>query len=246
MTLLGTGLASAAALYIDMPGGRFESALAGPEGKPESLQIRPFAMRAWPVQVGELEHFLCQHPSWQAGQIAAILRHPGPHSDAAAGCAAATQTARPATDVSWFVARAYCTSEQARLPTWFEWEYAAAASADSHDARQSHAYLQRILQRTLAPPATLTHLHHSIDGIYGLYDGYWEWLDDAAALFPQDDARAADGVSSLQLCGGAALAFFHKENYALILRAGALANADPRSGNPLTTFRCVRPRPGVR
>src|SRR5881396_2054313 len=125
-----------AADYVALPGGMFESvlpqdvpALAGP------VRIEPFELRSVPVTVAEFLAFVRAHGDWQRGRAPSVFAqgrylvgwsdalHPG-----------TGQLNSPVTDVSWFAARAYCESEGARLPTWLEWEYAAAADETRTDA----------------------------------------------------------------------------------------------------------------
>ncbi len=231
-------------LYVELQGGPFVSALAGPQGRPETPDIAAFDLRAWPVSESEMANFLRHHRRWRRDRVSPLLASPPylsawPQADRAPADGAKQ---RSVTEVSWFAARAYCASEHARLPTWFEWEYAAAASRDQQDARMDAAHLQRILARTTGRIATRAQMHTTVQGIHGLYDGLWEWLDDQAALFPAADTRAPETGSNLSLCGGAALAFYRRQDYALILRASALQSRDLRQGDRLITFRCVRPR----
>lgn len=229
--------------YVRLPGGSFVSDLAGPDGKPQVPRLDPFSMRTEPVSELDMQNFLLRHPEWQKDRISSLFAdsryladwvnpttpsHPNPAN-------------YPVVNVTWYVARAYCASEHARLPTWFEWEYAAAADATHSDARNLPGYQNEILQRATSPPENLAGMHRSVAGIYGLHDGWWEWLDDQQALFGAGDSRAGDHTASLALCGGAALTFYNRKNYALILAAGALANLHPRDSSPVTTFRCVRP-----
>ncbi|MFX7732032.1 SUMF1/EgtB/PvdO family nonheme iron enzyme, partial [Acinetobacter baumannii] len=51
----------------------------------------------------------------------------------------------PVTHVSWFAAQAYCEYEGGRLPTWYEWEYVAAADEARADARKDSKWLAKIL-----------------------------------------------------------------------------------------------------
>src|SRR3546814_16901875 len=46
---------------------------------------------------------------------------------------------------SGFAASAYCEEQGGRLPTWSEWEYAAAADETRHDARKDPVWRERIL-----------------------------------------------------------------------------------------------------
>ena len=63
------------------------------------------------------------------------------------------QAVQPVTHVSWFAAAAYCEAQRARLPTWHEWEYVAAADATRRDARDDPAWRERILAWYAQPSA---------------------------------------------------------------------------------------------
>ncbi|MDQ2780535.1 MAG: formylglycine-generating enzyme family protein, partial [Pseudomonadota bacterium] len=61
-----------------------------------------------------------------------------------------------------------------------------------------------------------------------------------AALFPNADSRAPGGAPSLALCGGSALVFADKNEYALMMRVATLSALKPADSTVQVGFRCVR------
>ena len=125
--------------YIVIPTGSLNSMLAR-DAEPGPVSMAAFAMRETVVTQREFDLFLSNHPQWQRSQVPRTFADEGYLKDRA--------NANPESavvQVSWFAAQAYCESEQARLPTWYEWEYVAAADAKRRDARDDPAWLARIL-----------------------------------------------------------------------------------------------------
>lgn len=155
---------------------------------------------------------------------------------------------QPVTNISWFAARAFCASEQARLPRWYEWEYVSAADETHRDARQNLTRNQQLLSATLATtgdrPGVIGRYPGDFYGVRDLNRLLWEWTDDYAALFPNADARVAGVDTVLALCGGSALAFSDKNQFALMMGVAAVAALKPVDDAPRVGFRCVRDLPG--
>ena len=249
LAMLATAPTVAAADYVAIPGGVFVSALAV-DGTAARIAIEPFAMRAEPVTNAEFLDFVRMHPVWQRGQVSPLFA--GPQYLAAwQGPLTPGPKARPdqpVTGVSWFAARAYCASERARLPTWYEWESVAAADATRRDARRDPARNQDILdaiqESTGERPGAIGRHRANVWGVRDLNRLLWEWTGDYAAMFPDADARVAGAGPSLALCGGSALAFADKNQFALMMRVAALVALKPADAAPRVGFRCVRDLPG--
>jgi len=249
MLMLVSPSATAAPAYVDIPGARFASALAV-DGAAAKIAIARFAMRVEPVTNAEFLAFVRDHPRWQRGKVPALLAGPdylGAWQAPLALGPNAPQT-RPVTDVSWFAARAYCDTEHARLPTWYEWEYVAAADTTRADARRDPARNQQLLAAILDTAGTRPNdIGQRGANIYGVRDInrlIWEWTDDYAAMFPNADARVPGIGALLALCGGSALAFHDKTQFALMMRVAALTALKPADGAQRLGFRCVRDIPG--
>ncbi|MDE2456705.1 MAG: SUMF1/EgtB/PvdO family nonheme iron enzyme, partial [Burkholderiales bacterium] len=151
---------------------------------------------------------------------------------------------RPATNVSWFVAQAYCESEGARLPTWTEWEYTAAADATRRDARQDPVWLAKILGWYARPADSLLPAVGGAANVYGVRDLHglvWEWVDDFNALLVNPDSRSADDADRLKFCGAGAISLEDKQNYAVLMRIALLSSLDASNSTASLGFRCARP-----
>jgi sulfatase modifying factor 1 len=237
--------AAASADYLAVPAGAFVSALSL-DGSRIPVQLAGFAMRSTPVTVGDYLAFVRAHPEWRRDRVPAVYAGsaylaswtgplaPGPAID----------PQRPATELSWFAARAYCAGENAQLPTWYQWEYAAAANPVRADARDDAAWdtqiQQTLLARTGQVPAAVGGDVADLHGLHDMNTLVWEWVDDYAAMFVNADARNPDQTSLLKLCGGAALAFGNRDAFALIMRVAALSAMAPVDSSGSIGFRCVR------
>jgi formylglycine-generating enzyme len=244
--LLAPAIAPAAE-YVPVRAGTLSSVLAG-DGDKEPVQVAPFALRATPVTNGEFQAFVKSHPQWQRGKSAAMFTdasylHQWQRSDAHGDTLPAQ---RPVTSVSWFSAQAFCESEGARLPTWYEWEYVAAADETRADARRDPAWRARILswyaQSSSSPPAAVG----GAPNFYGVRDMHglvWEWVDDFNALLVSADSRNQGDPDKLQFCGAGAISLQDRENYAVLMRIALLSSLGGADTTNNLGFRCARTKP---
>jgi formylglycine-generating enzyme required for sulfatase activity len=245
---------AAAADYVTLPGGAFTSVLPqGPvPGVAAPVGIAPFQLRESPVSIGEFRDFVIANPQWQRGQAPSILAdvryladwpapdriEPGP--DAAR---------RPVVNVSWFAAEAFCDSEQARLPTWLEWEYAAAADETRTDARNDPAWRRRILGWYERPANSVLPAVGGPANAYGVRDLHgvvWEWVDDFNALFIAGDSRTQGDPDLLRFCGAGAISIVDRDSYAVLMRIALLSSLSAADTTRSLGFRCARPLEATR
>ena len=237
--------------YVPLSGGRFESVL--PQGNSPSLSvpvdIAPFALRATPVTAGEFERFVRTHPQWQRGRAPSVFAD-GRYLIDWRGPAlpAADAGDRPVTNVSWFAAKAFCESEGARLPTWLEWEYAAAADETRRDARADPLWRRRILAwyerptTSVLPPVGGTPNAYGVRDLHGLV---WEWVDDFNALFIAGDSRTQGDPDTLKFCGAGAISVIDRDSYAVLMRIALLSSLAASDTTGSLGFRCARPLEGT-
>lgn len=242
-------LASAAvqgAAYVRLPGGDFDSVLPqNAPGRPQRVRIEPFGLRATPVTVADFQAFLQTHEAWRRDRVPEVFAGRAYLVDWADALHPAPQALpqAPVTGVSWFAARAYCESEGARLPTWLEWESAAAADATRADARDDPQWRQRILTwyerpaaRVLPPVGGPPDVH----GVRDLHGLIWEWVDDFNALFISGDSRTQGDPDKQKFCGAGAISIVRRDSYAVLMRVALLSSLGGADATGSLGFRCAR------
>lgn len=247
LCLLVQGLfagAVAAADYVVIPTGALVSVLSGPDGS-ERVPVRRFSLRATPVTNAEFQAFVGRHPEWRRDRVAPIFADQsylrswgGP--DSFGNELAADQ---PITNVSWFAAEAYCESEAARLPTWYEWEYVAAADEKRADARSDPHWRARILAWYGKTSEGSLPAVGGVANFYGIRDVHglvWEWVDDFNALFISADSRNQGDPDKLQFCGAGAISLRDKDNFAILMRVALLSSLNGADTTGNLGFRCAR------
>jgi len=247
---LGAGEALSAT-YLPLPGGPFSSVLPqGPNDQAAVVTLAPYAMRDEPVTLAEFQRFLAAHPEWRRDRVPKLFADAGylaQWRDADTPPAGADPRS-PITEVSWFAARAYCESEGARLPTWLEWESAAAADETRADARDDPAWQRRILAwyehpaGNTRPPVGGPPDVHGLRDLHGLV---WEWVDDWNALFINGDSRTQGDPDKLKFCGAGALSILRRDSYAVLMRVAFLSSLNAADTARSLGLRCVRPAAGA-
>lgn len=249
LALLTAGLsfAAQAADYTTLPSGTLSSVLANDADK-EPAPVASFSMRATPVTQAEFLKFVNANPEWQRGTIARTFADTGYLKDwsSSQGLGSQATGQQPVVNVSWFAAQAFCEAEGARLPTWQEWEYAAAADATRGDARSDAAWRARILNWYARPATQALPAVGSEANVYGIRDLHgliWEWVDDFNALLVSPDSRSQDDPDKLKFCGAGAISLQDRENYAVLMRIALLSSLSASDSTSSLGFRCARPLP---
>ena len=109
-----------------VPGATFATVLP-PAPEQKSVTVAAFELDRSPVSNADYARFVSAHPEWRRDRVARVFADAGylRHWPDGNGPAAAN-AAQPVTQVSWFAAKAYCEAQNARLPTWYEWELVGA------------------------------------------------------------------------------------------------------------------------
>lgn len=247
---IGTGLVLAAAAaqaqvgnpFHRVAGAHFQSAL--PNGRQAEVSVAPFEMQQHPVTNAEFLAFVKSRPQWQRGAVSPLFAD----ADYLSHWSSPDLIGNPALDrspvtrVSWFAAQAYCESSDARLSTWHEWEWAAAASDKKADARTDPVWRQQILDWYSRPSGgSLAAVEQRSPDLYGLYDLQglaWEWVQDFNSLLPAD-------ADPEQFCGSGAQNLQQKDHYAVLMRVALLGSLHAVDTSRTLGFRCVRDLPGA-
>jgi len=212
------------------------------------VHVAAFSIDKEPVTRADFETFVRQNPEWQRGAIKGVFAESAYLSDWRSATDAGTEgRQRPVTEVSWFVAKAYCTWRGGRLPTVDEWEYVAAASATKRDASDDPSH-EAALVTTYAQRAG-----HSIRdvgssrpnafGVSDLHELVWEWTSDFNSVLVSDDSRSmgagGDERDHHLFCASAAIGATAPTDYAAFLRYAFRAGLTGRSTVRSLGFRCA-------
>lgn len=245
LLIISTAAAPASAAdYVPIPAGAFVSVLSSAAGN-DPIEVDRFALRATPVTNAEFLAFVNARPEWRRDKIPAVFADSSYlHRWRDAGAIGAQRGANQAvTSVSWFAAQAFCEYEGARLATWHEWEYVAAADETHADARRDPSWRARILSwysRTSDMPTPAVGGAANYYGIRDMQGMIWEWVDDFNALFISADSRNQGDPDKLQFCGAGAISLQDKENFAVLMRIALLSSLAGADTTENLGFRCAR------
>lgn len=226
------------------PPARFESILPQSKGR-TAVALPSFQLDRYPVSNAQFLAFVRKHPQWRRGRAARLFADPQylSHWSGPTTLGNKARASQPVTRVSWFAAKAYCEARGARLPTWYEWEYAAAADEHSRDARGNPVWRQTILDwysRSSAQPlADIGSSAPNYHGIHDLHGLVWEWVLDYNALLVSNDSREQGGADMARFCGEGALSAADRENYAVLMRIAFLSSLEAAYTTANLGFRCA-------
>ncbi len=231
--------------YVTLPGGSYKSVLAY-EDTGGTVTLAPFELMKRPVTNAEFLKFVRRLPQWQRDRVPSVFAESRylAHWASATALGSAALPEQPVVMVSWFAASAYCEAAGARLPTWNEWEYAAAADATRADARADPAWREQILSwyakpsnQPLAEVGQSPANHYGVQDLHGLV---WEWTEDYASMLVSADNRTQQEQDRLQFCGAGAIAMDDRENYAVLMRVALLSSMEAANLTSNLGFRCAR------
>jgi formylglycine-generating enzyme required for sulfatase activity len=243
------GAAPAGPAYAAIPATSFTSVIESePGAKPAT--IASYAMRTEPVTNAQFLAFVTKHPEWRRDRVPSVFadgRYLG-HWQGPLELGGQALPAQPVTRVSWFAAQAYCESEQARLPSWLEWERAASASTTLDDARTDPAWRQQMLDWYAKPSSGALAVvggEPNLHGVRDLHGLVWEWVDDFGGMMVTSDSRDQNDPDRLKFCGAAAMSLRDRENYALLMRVAMLSSLQAVDTTNNLGFRCARDGAGT-
>lgn len=197
------------------------------------VRVAAFRLDTVPVSQADFLAFVSAHPKWQAQRVPALF------ADANYLRGYRNDALRPAVNVSWFAANAYCKARGARLPTTNEWEYAARADEKRRDAA-SPAFKQRVLELAMSADDTyrIGRGLRSVWGVRDLHGGVSEWTADFHTIFAGTDSRRSHGERALN-CSAGAIDTGDASDYAAFMRYAQRATSNARTTSPNIGFRCA-------
>lgn len=213
----------------------------------DSLQvtISDFYMDVYPVTNQAFLEFVITNPKWKKSQVKKLFAD-GNYlvswkSDTALGTSQSQKA--PATNISWFAANDYCSSQGKRLPTIDEWEYAAMANEDIADARYLENYNEYILSWYEKPKTFNNEIGSSFKNYWGVWDLHglvWEWTSDFNSVLISGESRKDVDNDSNLFCGSAAIGATDLMNYAAFMRYAIRGSLKASFTMKNLGFRCVK------
>jgi formylglycine-generating enzyme len=228
-----------------VPAGRFQPLYAAAGA--ERVRVSAFALDREPVTAGEFLAFVERHPEWRRDRVRRVFADAAYLADwqTATDAGSVEARRRPATQVSWFAARAYCAALGKRLPTVNEWEYAAASSERAADASRDAAFRSRLLglYAGVGKQTNAARGFVNVYGVRGMHGVVWEWTLDFNSVVLDDDSRAtgsgADARDRHLYCASAAMGATDPSDYPAFLRQAVRAGLGARSSTTGVGFRCA-------
>ena len=170
--------------------------------------IQDFYLDVYPVTNGQFLDFVNRNEKWQKSRVIKLFADPNYLSmwenDFTPGKNLMVQS--PVTTVSWYAAKAYCSSQNKRLPTMDEWEYAAMASETQMNAQEDILFNQRIIEGYEMPKTYDKEIGSTFENYWGIYDLHglvWEWTSDFNSVLISGESRQdVDTERSLFCAGG--------------------------------------------
>jgi formylglycine-generating enzyme len=210
----------------------------------KEVPVAAFQLDVRPVTNGEFLDFVRANPKWQRSQVKRLfaderyLAHWA--GDLALGGARAEQ---PATNVSWFAAKAFAVSRGKRLPTTAEWELAAGAGFTVRDGAKDADFQAQVARWYATPsPAVLPDAGGRVNalGVRDLHGLVWEWTSDFNSAMVTGDARGDSGLERQLFCGAGSVGAKDTGNFAAFMRYGFRSSL--RAGYTVHNlgFRCAK------
>jgi formylglycine-generating enzyme required for sulfatase activity len=222
---------------ISIKGGVF-TPLYGSYKKP--TQVRSFLMDENPVTNQEFLEFVKSHPEWQKSKAKKIFIDQTYLGHWSSELELGPKAIRdgPVVNISWFAAKAFCDSEQKRLPTVNEWEFVASRKIPGHDIRKIILDWYAIPTPEVLPPISKGLRNSS--GVSNMHGLIWEWTLDFNSTMVTGESRADASLDKTLFCGSGSSGAADKMDYAAFMRFGFRTSlkANYTIGN--LGFRCAR------
>jgi formylglycine-generating enzyme required for sulfatase activity len=211
------------------------------------IQVKAFFLDVKPVTNGDFLAFVRSTPEWRRERVGRLFADEGylTHWKTSDSLGSELSPKSPVARVSWFAAKAYCASKQARLPTEREWELAALASESSADGSRDPAVIASIL-RFYSQPATSVSLRDvgtrrpNFWGVEDLHGLVWEWVHDFGASLVSSDSREKGEVDQNRFCGASGADARDPADYASFMRVAFRSSLAARYTTARLGFRCAR------
>ncbi len=208
------------------------------------VPVHRFLLDRTPVTNAQFLSFVNEHPEWRRDRVARVTAEATYLARWAAPDALGPRALpeQPVVEVSWFAARAYCTSQGRRLPTEAEWEVAAAASPTAADASNDPRWRATLAELYARSNAELPEVGRGQENFWHVQDLHgvtWEWvLDFNGAL-----GLGGDASDRLRFCGAGGTGADDKTDFAAFERVALRSSLRADYTTKNLGFRCAADLP---
>ncbi len=209
------------------------------------VAVQEFLLDEYPVTNKQFLAFVKNHPSWSKSKVISLFADDNYlHKwDDDFELGEDMKPNSPATTVSWYAAKAYCKSQNKRLPTMDEWEYAAMANETSPNAQADSLFNQQIIEG-YETPKTYTKLVGSTFknywGIYDLHGLVWEWTYDFNSVLISGESRKDVDTDKSLFCAGGSVGASDLMDYAAFMRYAFRGSIKANYSIRNLGFRCAK------
>lgn len=223
-------------LFPDIP-------VQGPDAKvaPQEIKAVPvaqFLFDVYPVTNGEYLEFARRNAKWRRSRAKRLFADSGylKHwkQDLELGPRAPAKS--PATNVSWFAAKAYCAWRGKRLPTVMEWERVASANEEDFKRLIIEWY-------SASTPAVIPKVGSTFKNLLGIWDLHgliWEWTSDFNSALVTGESRGDSALERDLFCGGGSLGASDFQDYPAFMRYAFRSSLKGNYTVSNLGFRCAK------
>lgn len=224
---------------MPIPAGQHQPFMAG---KDTLIRIASFYMDKYPVTNRQFREFVKHNNKWAKEKIKPLFADDTYLQHWVSGMSF-QQEESPVVNVSWYAAQAYCECQGKRLPTIYEWEYAAGFDLINQQTGEKIDPDDVVLKWYSSPnpevlPVVATTYKNEL-GIYDMHGLIWEWVLDFNSVMLPNDARNKKELEKFY-CAAGALGAADPSDYASFLRFGLRSSLKANYSIKNLGFRCVK------
>lgn len=209
------------------------------------VSVSNFLLDVYPVTNEQYLAFLKEKPKWQRSKVIRLFADENylirwendlefeEHSLPKA----------PVTNISWYAAKAYCATQDKRLPSMDEWEYAAMASQSKHNAQGDSLFNQLIIEGYEKPRTYKNEVGSTFKNVWGIYDLHglvWEWTSDFNSILISGESRKDVDTDKSLFCAGGSVNATDLMDYAAFMRYAFRGSIKANYCIQTLGFRCAR------
>jgi len=206
--------------------------------------VDDFWLDTYPVTNQQYINFVKKNPKWKKSKVLRLFADKNYlfkwKNDTTLGQDVLSQSA--ATTVSWYATKDYCATQNKRLPTMDEWEYAAMASETLPNAQTDSIFNQKIIEGYEIPKTYKKEVGSTFENYWGIYDMHglvWEWSSDFNSVLISGESRQDVDTERNLFCGSAAINASNLMDYAAFMRYAFRGSIKANYSIQTLGFRCA-------